>query len=96
MMLFPCFEALCAGFLMFMAMWVECACSCGVELIFWEMCRVFNQMMCSDPQVDSHRFMDIIDAAVAAGELKEYKVYRKWASEVAKTARPPNPLGPSK
>ncbi|KAG0567217.1 hypothetical protein M758_7G161600 [Ceratodon purpureus] len=58
--------------------------------------KVFNQMMCSDPQVDSHRFMDIIDAAIAAGEVKEYKVYRKWASEVSKTPRPPNPLGPSK
>ena len=59
-------------------------------------CRVFNQMMCSDPQVDSHRYMDIIDASIAAGDLKEYKVYRKWAKEVAKTPRPPNPLGPSK
>lgn len=58
--------------------------------------KVFNQMMCSDPQMDSHRFMDIIDAAISAGELKEYKVYRKWASEVSKSPRPPNPLGPSK
>lgn len=52
-------------------------------------------MMCSDPQVDSHRFMDIIDAAVSSGELKEFKAYRKWAAEVAKTPRHPNPLGPS-
>lgn len=57
--------------------------------------KVFNQMMCSDPQVDSHRFMDIIDAAVSSGELKEFKAYRKWAAEVAKTPRHPNPLGPS-
>jgi DnaJ family protein C protein 9 len=31
--------------------------------------RVFNQMMCSDPQVDSHRFMDIIDSALSSGEF---------------------------
>lgn len=57
---------------------------------------MFNQMMCSDPQVDSHRYMDTIDAAIAAGEVKEYKVYRKWAAEVSKSPRPTNPLGPSK
>ncbi|KAG0584511.1 hypothetical protein KC19_3G214200 [Ceratodon purpureus] len=58
--------------------------------------KVFNQMMCSDPQLDSHRFMDIIDAAISSGELKEYKTYRKWASEVSKTPRHPNPLAPPK
>ena len=57
---------------------------------------MFNQMMCSDSQVDSHRFMDIIDAAISSGQLKEYKIYRKWASEVSKTSRHPNPLAPPK
>jgi hypothetical protein len=59
-------------------------------------CRVFNQIMCSEPKLDSHRFMDIIDAAIASGELKERKAYRKWATEVSKTPRHPNPLAPAK
>lgn len=58
--------------------------------------KIFNQMMCSDPQIDSHRFMDVIDAAISSGQLKEYKIYRKWASEVSKTPRHQNPLAPPK
>ncbi|CAK9269316.1 unnamed protein product [Sphagnum jensenii] len=61
-----------------------------------DMNQVFNQIMCSEPKLDSHRFMDIIDAAIASGELKERKAYRKWATEVSKTPRHPNPLAPAK
>jgi hypothetical protein len=31
-----------------------------------------------------------------AGDLKEFKAYRKWAREVSKTPRHPNPFGPPK
>ncbi|MCO5607111.1 hypothetical protein L7F22_061303 [Adiantum nelumboides] len=39
------------------------------------------------PQQDSHRFMDIINDAVSAGELKEYDVYKKWAKKITKKPR---------
>ncbi|MCO5556415.1 hypothetical protein L7F22_009964 [Adiantum nelumboides] len=50
--------------------------------------RVFDRLMCSDPQQDSHRFMDIINDAVSAGELKEYDIYKKWAKKITKKPRP--------
>jgi DnaJ family protein C protein 9 len=31
--------------------------------------RVFEWLMCSDPERDSHRFMDAIEAAIAKGGL---------------------------
>ncbi|KAL3701265.1 hypothetical protein R1sor_019287 [Riccia sorocarpa] len=55
---------------------------------------VFTYLMCSDPKLDSHRFMEIIDAAVSTGELKEYKIYRKWAEATSKLPAPLNPLEP--
>lgn len=58
--------------------------------------KVFNQLMCSDPQQDSHRFMDIINDAVSAGELNEYDVYKKWAKKVAKKPRPSEARKPTK
>eukprot|EP00250_Pteridium_aquilinum_P008201 c17762_g1_i1 orf=159-1022(+) len=54
--------------------------------------RVFDQLMCSEPEQDSHRFMDIINDAVSAGELKEYDIYKKWAKKVAKKPRPSEPM----
>lgn len=50
--------------------------------------RVFDQLMCSDPQQDSHRFMDVINDALSAGEVKEYDVYKRWAKKIAKKPRP--------
>lgn len=32
------------------------------------MSDVFDHLMCSDPDVDSHRLMDVINAAIQAGE----------------------------
>ena len=29
--------------------------------------HVFEWLMCSEPEVDSHRFMDMLQAAIAAG-----------------------------
>ncbi|XP_011078868.1 chaperone protein dnaJ 6 [Sesamum indicum] len=54
--------------------------------------RLFCCMLCSDPMLDSHRFKDIIDEAISAGELKSTKVYEKWAKKVSKTKPPTSPL----
>lgn len=56
------------------------------------MSKVFEYVLCSEPALDSHRFMEAIEEAIAAGQVKEYKKYRKWASAVAKTPVPPDPL----
>ncbi|KAG6548616.1 hypothetical protein Mapa_010105 [Marchantia paleacea] len=55
---------------------------------------VFTYLMCSDPKLDSHRFMEIIDSAISEGALKEYKMYRKWAEATLKLPAPSNPLAP--
>ncbi|GAV63911.1 DnaJ domain-containing protein [Cephalotus follicularis] len=54
--------------------------------------RLFCSMLCSDPKLDSHRFKDILDEAIAAGELKETKAYQKWAKKVSEIKPPTSPL----
>lgn len=54
--------------------------------------RLFCSMLCSDTKLDSHRFKDILDEAIAAGEAKETKAYKKWAKEVSETKPPTSPL----
>ncbi|KAF8398432.1 hypothetical protein HHK36_017359 [Tetracentron sinense] len=54
--------------------------------------RLFCSMLCSDPKLDSHRFKDILNEAIAAGELKATKSYRQWAQQVAETKPPTDPL----
>ncbi|KAJ0596757.1 putative chaperone protein AtJ6 [Helianthus annuus] len=54
--------------------------------------RLFCSMLCSDPKLDSHRFMDILDDAISSGELKSTKAYQKWANQVSNTNPPTNPL----
>lgn len=54
--------------------------------------RLFCSMLCSDPRLDSHRYKDILDEAIASGELKEFKSYKKWAKEVSETKPPTSPL----
>uniref|UniRef100_A0A803QM05 DNAJC9 HTH domain-containing protein n=1 Tax=Cannabis sativa TaxID=3483 RepID=A0A803QM05_CANSA len=54
--------------------------------------RLFSSMLCSDPKLDSHRFKDIIDETIAAGELKSTKAYHKWAKKVSETKPPTSPL----
>uniref|UniRef100_A0A7N0TMM9 J domain-containing protein n=1 Tax=Kalanchoe fedtschenkoi TaxID=63787 RepID=A0A7N0TMM9_KALFE len=56
--------------------------------------RLFCSMICSDPKLDAHRFKDMIDEAIAAGDLKETKVYKKWAKKVSETAAPIDLLSP--
>ncbi|XP_061362801.1 chaperone protein dnaJ 6-like [Gastrolobium bilobum] len=54
--------------------------------------RLFCSMLCSDPKLDSHRFKDILDEAMATGELKETKAYKKWAKKISETKPPTSPL----
>ncbi|KAL0404951.1 UNVERIFIED_CONTAM: Chaperone protein dnaJ 6 [Sesamum radiatum] len=54
--------------------------------------RLFCCMLCSDPMLDSHRFKDIIDEAISAGDLESTKAYEKWAKKVSKTKPPTSPL----
>ncbi|KAF3976815.1 hypothetical protein ACB098_09G125000 [Castanea mollissima] len=54
--------------------------------------RLFCSMLCSEPQLDSHRFKDILDETIAAGELKATKAYQKWAKKVSETKPPTSPL----
>lgn len=57
-----------------------------------KMKRVHEFVLCSNAKLDNHRFKDIIDSAISAGELKESKAYRQWAAEVMETQPPANPL----
>lgn len=72
----------------------------GAELLqFYErfegnMGMVFEFLPCSEPAVDSHRFMDAVDAAIADGRAQVYKRYTKWRRATAKKDRPKDPLKP--
>ncbi|CAN0887645.1 Chaperone protein dnaJ 6 [Linum grandiflorum] len=50
--------------------------------------RLFCSMLCSDSKLDSHRFKGIIDEAIAKGEVKETKAYKKWAKKIAEIKPP--------
>ncbi|KAK3035160.1 hypothetical protein RJ639_032833 [Escallonia herrerae] len=54
--------------------------------------RLFCSMLCSDTKLDSHRFKDILDEAIATGELKSTKAYKKWAKQVSAAKPPTSPL----
>ncbi|KAK7373172.1 hypothetical protein VNO80_06570 [Phaseolus coccineus] len=54
--------------------------------------KMNSSMLCSDPKLDSHRFKDILDETIAAGELKETKAYKKWAKKISETKPPTSPL----
>ncbi|KAL6506029.1 Chaperone protein dnaJ 6 [Orobanche hederae] len=53
---------------------------------------LFCCMICSDAMLDSHRFKDMIDEAISAGDLKSTGTYEKWAKRVSKTKPPTSPL----
>lgn len=52
------------------------------------MVKVFDWLMCSDPDHDSHRLMDTVDDAIKAGELQRTKAYTAWAKATAAKPRP--------
>eukprot|EP00877_Chromochloris_zofingiensis_P001773 jgi/Chrzof1/11597/Cz06g01170.t1 len=65
------------------------------EQLQGNMARVFDMVMVSRPELDSHRFMDIIDAAIQAGDVRKHKAYNKWAkSTQAKPRSSVDPLLP--
>jgi DnaJ family protein C protein 9 len=41
---------------------------CQFDLLSSFLYRLFCSMLCSDPKLDSHRFKDILDEAIAAGK----------------------------
>ena len=51
---------------------------------------VFRNVMLSDQDQDSHRFADIIEAAIASGEIKKSKGFTTWVKQVRKLPRPVN------
>ncbi|PWA88091.1 J domain-containing protein [Artemisia annua] len=57
-----------------------------------DMNRLFCSMLCSDAKLDSHRFKDILDEAISAGDLKPTKAYKKWAKVVSDIKPPTSPL----
>ncbi|KAK9807901.1 hypothetical protein WJX72_012474 [[Myrmecia] bisecta] len=61
-----------------------------------DMEQVFAFLICSDPDRDSHRFLDTINAAIEAGTVKQYKRFASWAKAVSGCKRPKNPLAPRK
>lgn len=50
--------------------------------------QVFEWVMCSDEAADSHRFMDVLDAAIQAKEAPSFAKYAAWAKRVAARPRP--------
>lgn len=54
--------------------------------------KLFCSMLCSDPKLDSHRFKEILDGAIASGEIEATKIYKKWAKGVSEVKPPTNPL----
>jgi DnaJ family protein C protein 9 len=61
-----------------------------------KMKTVFEFQMCSYEDRDSHRFMEIIEKAVKANKVEEYKPFLAWSKKVKKTTAPTNPLAPIK
>ncbi|GFR47759.1 hypothetical protein Agub_g9524 [Astrephomene gubernaculifera] len=49
---------------------------------------VFDHLMCSDPDLDSHRLMEVVEEAIAAGEVPRFKHFTSWAKQVAARPRP--------
>ncbi|PNH00654.1 Chaperone protein dnaJ 6, partial [Tetrabaena socialis] len=52
------------------------------------MAEVFRHLMCSEPETDSHRLMDILEEAIAAGDVTRFKPFTAWAKQVASRPRP--------
>lgn len=54
--------------------------------------KVFSWQMCSYPELDSHRFSDILQEAIQNRSVTHYASFTKWADAVGKKPRPKNPL----
>lgn len=56
------------------------------------MSKVFAWLMCSRPELDSHRYRDWIEAEAERGSLERYPAYNKWVRDVNKRPAPKDPL----
>eukprot|EP00884_Botryococcus_braunii_P011666 jgi/Botrbrau1/204/Bobra.0022s0184.1 len=54
--------------------------------------KVFEWLMCSEPKLDSHRFMDIVEEAIKEGKVERHDRFSKWAKHTAAKPRPKDPL----
>lgn len=52
-----------------------------------DMTAVFDWVILSNPEVDSHRFMDIVEDSISKNEVKRHASYTAWAKKVAKKLR---------
>jgi hypothetical protein len=57
---------------------------------------VFEWLICSRPEVDSHRFMDTVEAAIKGRQVQRHKAFADWAKAVKTRPRPKDPLAPPK
>ena len=58
--------------------------------------KVFEYLPCSEPALDSHRFMDTVRTAISDGKVESSKKFTTWSKKVASTQPPKNPLKPKK
>jgi DnaJ homolog subfamily C member 9 len=58
------------------------------ERMSGDMKKVMEWLPCSEPALDSHRFMDAINAAIEAGDAKQSPTYKQWCKKVEQTPRP--------
>ena len=57
-----------------------------------DMAKVFMWVMCSEESLDSHRFADIVEAAVADRVAPKFNAYRAWEKAIRKKPAPKDPL----
>ena len=57
-----------------------------------DMAKVFMWVMCSDESLDSHRFADIVEAAVADRVAPKFNAFQTWVKAIRKKPAPKDPL----
>jgi len=57
-----------------------------------DMAKVFMWVMCSEESLDSHRFADIVEAAVADRVAPKFNAYQAWVKAIRKKPAPKDPL----
>eukprot|EP01024_Parvocaulis_polyphysoides_P071133 TRINITY_DN882_c0_g1_i2.p2 TRINITY_DN882_c0_g1~~TRINITY_DN882_c0_g1_i2.p2 ORF type:complete len:282 (-),score=54.95 TRINITY_DN882_c0_g1_i2:265-1083(-) len=57
---------------------------------------VFGFQICAYEGLDDHRFMDIICQAIDKGEVKSYKKFQSWSTQVKTKPAPKDPLEQAK
>ena len=57
-----------------------------------DMAKVFMWVMCSEESLDSHRFADIVEAAVADRVAPKFNAFQTWVKAIRKKPAPKDPL----